>query len=131
MGFIKNRTPYRGKMSLHFEAYPWWTGKTKLNNIHLDLGFTKLVSRITPERDADGHWVVNSDIVRLIEQHTGGVIDTHTFEFGTLENSFMSPGGKYIGNIERGLWYYEQGFKVCDSHPLGVAEVHEDGKLVG
>ena len=54
---IKNTTPYIGKIRLKFEKYPEYTGKSKLNKIHLDLGFTKLVSRITPIRTTAG-WVI-------------------------------------------------------------------------
>ena len=50
---IKNTTPYIGKIRLKFEKFPYYTGKSKLNTIHLDLGFTKLVSRITPIRTGE------------------------------------------------------------------------------
>ena len=43
---IKNHTPYLGKIYLKFEKDPYYTGNTKLNKVHLNLGFTKLVSRI-------------------------------------------------------------------------------------
>jgi hypothetical protein len=55
---IKNTTPYIGKLRLKFEKFPEYTGKSKLNKIHLDLGFTKLVSRVTPVRTTAG-WVIN------------------------------------------------------------------------
>ena len=32
---IKNTTPYIGKIRLKFEKYPEYTGKSKLNKIHL------------------------------------------------------------------------------------------------
>jgi len=33
---IKNTTPYIGKIRLKFEKYPEYTGKDKLNKIHLN-----------------------------------------------------------------------------------------------
>jgi hypothetical protein len=59
---IKNTTPYIGKIRLKFEKFPEYTGKSKLNKIHLDLGFTKLVSRITPLQNLDG-WLINPELV--------------------------------------------------------------------
>ena len=45
--FIKNQTPYLGKLKLKFERHPHYSsGSNCLNKIHLDLGFTKLVSRL-------------------------------------------------------------------------------------
>lgn len=44
---IKNNTVYNGKIKLMFDKYPEWSGcGSYLNKIHLNLGFTKLVSRI-------------------------------------------------------------------------------------
>ena len=59
---IKNTTPYIGKLRLKFEKYPEYTGKSKLNKIHLNLGFTKLVSRITPVQTLKG-WVINPESI--------------------------------------------------------------------
>ena len=124
---IKNTTPYIGKIKLKFEKFPEYTGKSKLNKIHLDLGFTKLVSRITPEQDASG-WLINPQAKYLIEKHTGGKICRHTFgdknEYD-LPNSFLTKDGEYIGDIERGWWYYKNNMMVCEDYPHGVATIVE------
>jgi hypothetical protein len=131
---IKNTTPYIGKIKLKFEKYPEYTGKSKLNKIHLNLGFTKLVSRITPYKDLDG-WLINPECVYLIQKHTGGKIGSHSFgdkNEHTLPNSFLTKDGGYIGDIERGWWYYENNMKVCEQYPHGVAERYDDKKnLIG
>jgi len=131
---IKNTTPYIGKIKLKFEKYPEYTGKSKLNKIHLDLGFTKFVSRITPERDLNG-WILNPECVYKINKYTGGVIKGHTFGDNnehSLSNSFLTKDGEYIGDIERGWWYYKNNMKVCDEYPHGVAERYDDeGNLIG
>jgi hypothetical protein len=124
---IKNTTPYIGKIRLKFEKFPEYTGKSKLNKIHLDLGFTKLVSRITPQQDASG-WLINPQAKYLIEKYTGGKIGRHTFgdknEYD-LPNSFLTKDGEYIGDIERGWWYYKNNMMVCEDYPHGVATIIE------
>jgi hypothetical protein len=131
---IKNTTPYIGKIKFKFEKYPEYTGKSKLNKIHLNLGFTKLVSRITPHKDLNG-WLINPECIYLIQKHTGGKIGSHSFgdkNEHTLPNSFLTKDGGYIGNIERGWWYYENNMKVCEQYPHGVAERYDDkGNLIG
>jgi hypothetical protein len=135
---IKNTTPYIGKIRLKFEKYPEYTGKDKLNKIHLDLGFTKLVSRITPYRDTSG-WLINPECKYLINRHTGGVINNHAFgntiqekREQQLPNSFLAKDGSYVGDIERGWWYYKNKMKVCEQYPHGVAERYDDeGNLIG
>lgn len=81
---VKNTTPYLGKIRLKFEKYPEYTGKDKLNKVHLDLGFTKLVSRITPYIDTSG-WLINPECKFLIEKYTGGIIKN---EFGNCCSLF-------------------------------------------
>jgi hypothetical protein len=135
---IKNTTPYIGKLRLKFEKFPEYTGKSKLNKIHLDLGFTKLVSRVTPFWTSAG-WVINPECKYLIEKHTEGKVDSHYFgetpvqkREQHLPNSFLTKDGEYIGDIERGWWYYKNNMKVCEKYPHGVAEVYDDNnKLIG
>jgi len=122
---IKNHTPYVGNIKLKFEKYPNYTGGGKgvLNKVHLNLGFTKLVSRMIPYTN-NGGWVINSQVTKLITNYTGGKIGTHIFGRDgehVLENSFLSNNGTYIGDIERGWWYYNNKFYVCQEYPHGVA----------
>jgi len=122
--FIKNTTPYVGHLKLKFEKAPYYTGGSggKLNKVHLNLGFTKLVSRMIPYRNEDG-WVVNSECTKLITKYTGGKIGTHTFHNGEhkLPNSFMANDGTYIGSIDEGWRYYNNNLYVCREYPHGVA----------
>lgn len=117
---VKNQTPYLGKIRLKFERHPHYSGPTKLNKIHLDLGFTKLVSRIKPDRDNDS-FVVNPECIKQIEGNTGLKVGVHTFgpnnEY-TLPNSCMNPDGVYVGSIEEGWWYFTNGLRATKgSHP--------------
>ena len=108
---IKNNTPYIGKIKLKFEKYPEYTGGSFLNKVHLNLGFTKLVSRIYPTRTKSDGFKVDPYKVELINKFTGGKISAHTFgdEWGEpniLLNSFSSQSGVYIGDITQGWWYF-------------------------
>jgi len=123
---VKNRTPYLGKMVLKFERHPYYTSSQdgKLNKVHLNLGFTKLVTRFIPNQVIAGYSNVDPKKIELIEKYTGGVIGTHKWgdddEF-VLEESFLTKEGKYIGSIDRAWWYYTNNLYVCKEYPNGVA----------
>jgi hypothetical protein len=123
---IKNRTPYLGKMVLKFEKHPHYSSSMdgKLNKVHINLGFTKLVTRFIPRQVMEGYSNIDPKKVELIEKYTGGVIGTHTFGKNnehTLEDSFLTKDGQYIGNIDRAWWYYTNNLYVCEEYPHGVA----------
>lgn len=119
---IQNETPYLGKFKLKFEKYPHYTGGNsgKLNKIHIDLGFTKLVSRIIPKQTMEG-WLVDPAKIELINKFTDGRIEMSGFDDYALPNSFVSSKGVYIGDINTGWWYFKNGMTVCDEYPHGVA----------
>ncbi len=127
---VKNRTPYLGKMILKFEKHPHYSSSMdgRLNKVHLNLGFTKLVSRLIPNQVMIGHSNIDPKKVELIEKYTGGVIGTHKWgdndndEF-VLEDSFLTKDGKYIGNIDTAWWYFQNAMTVCEEYPQGVAIV--------
>ena len=148
MNLIKNTTPYIGKLKLKFEKYPHYRGGRSgvLNKIHLNLGFTKLVSRMVPKQVLDGDTNIDPVKIALIEKYTGGKIGKHewwvvkgtTENFtsntepshtddilfhGVLENSFLTQDGKYIGDIEDGWWFYKNDMRVCEEYPHGVGQI--------
>jgi hypothetical protein len=70
--------------------------------------------------------------IAIIENVTGGKITTHTFEGGTLDNSFVSQTGEYIGDFKRAQWYVKNKLKVYNPYPHGVAELYNDNdELIG
>ena len=127
LSMIKNETPYIGKIKLKFEKYPHYRGSQSgmLNKVHLNLGFTKLVSRMYPNQTLEGGPSnIDSKKIELIEKYTGGIIGTHKWgnnEEFVLENSFLTKKGEYIGDIETGWWYYNSNLVVCEDYPHGVA----------
>lgn len=130
---VKNTTPYIGKLVLKFEKYPHYSGSQSgvLNKVHLNLGFTKLVSRMIPRKVMEGGYNIDPKNIELINEYTGGVIGTHKWgdndEF-VLENSFLTKDGQYIGNIETAWWYFQNGMTVCEDYPHGVAIVWNTSK---
>jgi hypothetical protein len=69
---------------------------------------------------------ITQEEIQEIERLTGGKIGTHTFgpnNEHTLENSFLSLDGEYIGDFEQARWYVKQGLMVDEEYPHGVASV--------
>ena len=69
---------------------------------------------------------ITKEEIQEIERLTGGKIGTHTFgpnNEHTLENSFLSPDGTYIGSIDEARWYVENKMVIDENHPRGVAAV--------
>lgn len=150
---IKNTTPYVGKIKLRMERHPHYSGGdswSKLNKIHLNLGFTKLVSRMYPNRKKDGFEINNGKIQKIIAL-TGGEIGKYEWwdvtnkktgkhitltklpnpdiyeidRHSVLENAFISTCGSYIGNIEAGWWYAKNQLRVSKKYPATVAIQYE------
>lgn len=45
---------------------------------------------------------------------------------GLLPNSFISKNGTYMGDYNRGWWYFKNQLLVCDDYPHGVAiQLHQ------
>ncbi len=138
--FIKNYTPYIGNIVLKFEKFPHYTGggsSGMLNKIHINLFFTKLVSRMIPFYE-NGRWLVDEKKVNKINELTGGVVGKHQvngifpLSDGVLHDSFLTKNGEYIGNIETGWWYVNSNFIVSEKHPHGVAaKVDKNRNIIG
>ena len=131
---IKNTTPYLGKLVLKFERHPFYTSSQdgKLNKVHLNLGFTKLVSRMIPRQVMEGGPSnIDPEKIELINEYTGGVIGTHKWgdnDEYVLENSFLTKDGQYIGDIKTAWWYFQNGMTVCEDYPHGVGVVWNTAK---
>ncbi len=134
---IKNNTVYNGKIKLMFDKDPEWSnGYSKLNKIHLNLGFTKLVSRIYITQFKEDEALeldtrkYRQDCIDLINKFTGGKIGNHFFDDGNGGQyhlvGFLSPDGTYIGDVSQGWWYYKNKMIVNSDYPHGTAIVVKD-----
>ena len=159
--FIKNTTPYVGKIKLTFEKEPHYTSSNPysvLNTIHWDFGFTKLVSRMYPTLLENGYHEIDPEKIKLINEKTKGKIGIHEWwvctskntgynktkysepdskiweinDHNILEESFVSRSEKYIGDIQDAWWYVQNNLEVCEDYPNGVArEVGEFRNTTG
>ncbi len=69
---------------------------------------------------------ITQEEIQEIERLTGGKIGTHTFGSNnehTLDNSFLSLDGTYIGSIDEARWYVKNKLMVDEDYPHGVAAV--------
>lgn len=145
MGIIKNQTPYNSKPFLKFERHPHYTRGGRnghvLNKVHLNLGFTKFVSRV---RKAEPR----PECIQLINRYTNGQLKSHPVDGGEgkteyLKYSFVSKNNVYIGDVQKAWWFYKQNLMVFDKYPSQVAivlnrpakeysnlEFHKSGKPV-
>lgn len=127
---IKNRTPYIGKIKLKFEKYPHYSGSKSgmLNKVHLDLGFTKLVSRLIPKEVKDGGSNVDLAKVALIEKYTGGKIDTHEWWVVKVTNNIFGE------DVEENVTIYTEPKDKWDIVFHGLLEnsfLSKDGTYIG
>lgn len=159
--FIENTTPYVGKIKLSFVKSPYRNidgPYSVLNKIHLDLGFTKLVSRVFPDALENGYPKLDSEKVKIILQKTKGKIGIHEWwqctskntgynkkkysepnpdiweviDHHILEESFVSQKEEFIGDVQDAWWYVQNNLEVCEEFPYGVAkEVGEFGQTTG
>ena len=122
MNIIKNQTPYVGKTRLKFEKHPHYSSGEDgmLNKVHMNFGFTKLVSRIIPKRNLDGY-IMDPEKIESINRWTWGKIGTHQAKEFTMSNSFLAQDGTYIGDVKEGWRYYMNNLIVCREYPHGVA----------
>ncbi len=135
---IRNNTVYNGKIKLMFDKYPEWSnGHSKLNKVHLNLGFTKLVSRvsITQFLKEDKSLELDlreyrKDCIELINKFTGGKIGHYYFDDGNdgqyCLTGFLAPDGTYIGDVAQGWWYFKNKMIVNKDYPHGTAIVVKD-----
>ncbi len=135
---IKNNTVYNGKIKLMFDKYPEWSGGgSYLNKVHLNLGFTKLVSRIYAPQFLKEDNSLELDLrqyrqecIELINKFTGGKIGNHYFDNGNGGQhhlvGFLAPDGTYMGDVAQGWWYFKNKMIVNKDYPHGTAIVVKD-----
>ncbi len=139
--FIKNRTVYDGNIFLEFHKFPNYTGHSKggrneLNSTLINLGFTKLTSRVNIkyECSTNGYKLLTEfkyskeeqfipklrkDVVSKINKYTGGKLEDHYIdgrEDCLLVNSFVDSKGNWVGDTETGLWYLNNQFKISSRY---------------
>lgn len=126
---IKNYTPYVGNIYLKFEKFPYYTrGFDCLNKVHLDLKFTKLVSRMqytTKEKcffDHDNEHTFDFFSIAILKDGFKESIIENTGGYINEKNGFYSQlTHKYIGNERTANRYLKENLYVSDKQPCGCA----------
>jgi hypothetical protein len=130
---IKNNTYYKGKVYLKFDKMPYYeSGKNKLNKVHLDLRFTKLVSRIKKE----GY---NKELLQKIAKENDLTLKTRLYDFDSNVSEiiefdpnkglpiFLDKSGAIV-NLDDQFMCYKSNMKMV-AH--GLAGVYKKEELVG
>lgn len=133
--FVKNDTPYLGRLVLRFEKNPDYKSIKRgfLNKIHLDLKFFKIVTRLIPEIK-ENKLLPIPEKVALIEKYTGGIIVERRVKEKELEDvlitkhNFLTKDRRLIGDIFKAWFYYKNQMVPVKESPNGVALVYKDRK---
>jgi hypothetical protein len=136
--FVKNNTPYLGELILRIEKEPNYesTKKGFLNKTHFDFKIFKLVTRLIPKLDERG-WVADPEKVALIEKYTGGIVkekieaDNENESGYTRKYIFLSKNKKYVGDLFKGWWYYQNQMMITEERPGGISVKYKDKKIEG
>jgi hypothetical protein len=133
--FVKNDTPYLGRLVLRFEKNTDYKSIKRgfLNKIHINFKFFKLVTRLIPEIK-DNKLIPDPEKVALIEKYTGGVVkerrvkDDEYPESVITKHNFLTNDKRMIGDIFIAWEYYKNQMVVVPENPKGVALVYKDRK---
>lgn len=133
--FVKNDTPYFGKLVLRIEKNPEYKSIKRgfLNKIHFDLKLFKIVTRLIPEIQ-DNKLIPIPERVTLIEKYTGGIIVERRVKEKELDDilitkhNFLTKDKRLIGDIFIGWFYYKNQMVVVKESPNGVALAYKDRK---
>ena len=132
--FVKNETPYLGKLKLKFEKNPNYenTKNGILNKVHINFGFVKFTTRLIPNLDEDG-WKLKEDSIPLIEKYTSCLVGKKWVNDDSFSSGYRSSYYLYIKNsgyvcdLEKGWWMYKNNIKIFEKYPQCVG-LKYDGK---
>lgn len=122
---IKNNTIYTGRPYLKLEKNPYYSGSSKLNNIHLNLGALKLVSRVKTG-------VYNIELLKKIAVHQGVELKSYDIDPNNGDIEYMDFSQDktpcFLLNdtwlsIEDLFCYYQR-HMIVEGH--GIARVYND-----
>ena len=144
--FIKNNTVIKGKIYLKWEKHPYhYSMNDRLNKVHLNLGFIKLVSRVkgneydwlkinripleTNLKVKIGGWVVKKDAEQKIIG-TEFVEDKWDPKSNLSQIIVCTKSDQLVGDIETG-WWFVQNKLIADNDIPGIAYQQHTKSWIG
>jgi hypothetical protein len=135
--FIKNNTPYLGRLVLRIEKEPEYNDIKKgyLNNIHLNLKFFKIVTRLIPNIKNES-LELKDDTIVLIEKYTRCNLvkvirlsdESETGRF--FGYNLVYDKKHYWGDLDFGWWMMKNLIIVSEEEPKNVAFQYKDKKII-
>jgi hypothetical protein len=134
--FIKNYTPYLGRLVLKIEKEPDYNEIKKgyLNKVHIDLKLFKIVTRLIPNIKNDS-LELKEDTIVLIEKYTRCNLvkviklseESDSGRFFTY--NLVYDKKHYWGDLDFGWWMMKNLIIVSDEEPKNIAYQYKDRKI--
>ena len=126
--FVKNETPYLGKLVLKFEKNPDYNSISQgyLNKIHLSFFSWKLSSRLIPNI-VEKSLELKTDIIVFIEKYTNCVLYRYLKKTDEVDEGYIFSYNllydkqHYWGDIDFGWWMVKNQIIVSNELPQNVA----------
>jgi len=136
--FVKNDTPYLGRLVLRFEKNPLYKSLKKgfLNKIHLNFIFFKIVTRIIPKIEGR-EILINENAKILIEKYTSCKLNrkvelNEESDHGSvIVHNLIYDKKHHWGDIDFGWWMIKNQIMVSQEKPRFLAFRYENRQIVG
>jgi len=125
---IRNYTYYLGKPFIKIERFPYYEGKTKLNMIHIDFKFFKVVSRVKAEK-------YNLELLLKIAKQQNVELKTYDINDHGETTYYNYTSGKTLCYVKKDIWLSIGEVFMCYKNNMiiedhGLAQVYDDNKLL-
>lgn len=136
--FVKNDTPYIGKLVLKFEKNPFYKSLKKgfLNKVHFNLGFLKIVTRIIPK--IEGREIIIDETAKvIIEKYTSCSLNRkvelneEADQGSVIVHNLIFDKKHYWGDIDFGWWMLKNQIMVSQERPRFLAFKYENRQIIG
>ena len=136
--FVKNYTPYVGKLVLKFEKNSDYNSISQgyLNKIHLSFFSWKLSSRLIPNI-VEKSLELKTDIIVFIEKYTNCVLHRYIKKTDEVDGGYIFSYNllydkqHYWGDLDFGWWMVKNQIIVSNELPQNVAFRYKDRKIIG
>ncbi len=136
--FVKNDTPYEGRLILKFEKSPDYNSINKgyLNKIHLRFFSWKLSSRLIPNI-VEKSLELKSDTIAIVEKYTNCVLHRYIKKTDEVDDGYIFSYNllydkqHYWGDLDFGWWMVKNQIIVSNELPMNVAFRYKNRQIIG